>query len=381
MGKTYPDNHILSSHYIIDGVRYDVPPLALIDENAEILDATGDIVDESREPSLAAVRYDSGKIAEYANAIRMGAPSGRPFNMVWPEHASRMVVASALIDMIWIDGHMRLGDLCACLNWVWETSAVGNMSGFYRCVDSVCSYLYDLGVCVNDYHVTECDDISRFTAQVELCSRADEEDADNEDSLLFKISPYESRHPHLSGERRCARNAVGNSGNWLIYIPFDPCAFKLGDSLLAYLSNDNGGAAPNISDPDYFIDCYEVVRELVEDGIITAGVTVSQGGLSLAFDTICRDCSLVADLSGIMASYSETDLVKILFSEIPGVLIEISDENFDYFDSQMILQDVAYYPVGHPVAGGSGIEYTSDGKAGLGDILSSLMGQASEGED
>ena len=82
-----------------------------------------------------------------------------------------------------------------------------------------------------------------------------------------------------------------------------------------------------------------------------------------------------------MSSYQEPDLIKILFSEVPGVLVEITDENFDYFDSQLLLQDVAYYPVGHPVPGKDGLIFTSEGKNALVDIISSLMVQASEGED
>jgi hypothetical protein len=71
----------------------------------------------------------------------------------------------------------------------------------------------------------------------------------------------------------------------------------------------------------------------------------------------------------------------VLFGEIPGVLIQVSDENYDYVDSQFLLQDVAYYPVGKISSEHNGIRVLNSPKSGIADILASLMGQASEGED
>ena len=119
----------------------------------------------------------------------------------------------------------------------------------------------------------------------------------------------------------------------------------------------------------------------MEDGIIISGVTVADGGIARALKSFSSQNGLVTNWDGVMSSYQDCDLVRILFSEIPGVILEISDENFDYFDSQLLLQDVAYYPVGHPAPGTTGVQFTSEGKAGLVEILSSLMEQASEGED
>ena len=136
-----------------------------------------------------------------------------------------------------------------------------------------------------------------------------------------------------------------------------------------------------IQDPDYFIDCYEVVRELTEDGIVKAGVTVADGGLATAAYKMCERLGANLDLSGIVTSYGENDHIRILFGEIPGVMIQISDSDYDYVDSQLILQDIAYYPLGHPTAAFQGIRVTQNSKTGVAEILASLMGQASEGED
>ena len=87
------------------------------------------------------------------------------------------------------------------------------------------------------------------------------------------------------------------------------------------------------------------------------------------------------DLSDVMKAFGEKDRVRILFGEVPGVLIQFSDIDFDYIDSQFLLQDVAYYPLGHPdgTAGQIGVRHSR--KPAVAGILGALLGQTSEGED
>ena len=90
------------------------------------------------------------------------------------------------------------------------------------------------------------------------------------------------------------------------------------------------------------------------------------------------------DISGIEQAYIETDSIRILFAEIPGVIIQISDDDYDYMDAQFLLQDIAYYPIGRPVptSGQPHIRLSSSSRTGLSAILAALMdGQSSEGED
>ena len=41
--------------------------------------------------------------------------------------------------------------------------------------------------------------------------------------------------------------------------------------------------------------------------------------------------------------------MRILFSEVPGVIFQINDSDYDYLDAELLLQDVMYFPLGHPV--------------------------------
>ena len=89
---------------------------------------------------------------------------------------------------------------------------------------------------------------------------------------------------------------------------------------------------------------------------------------------------LVVDVSDVMRAYQEQDVLRVLFAEVPGAVIQIQDADFDYLDAELLLQDVAFFPLGHPVPGQAGIRVNASAKSGIQTILESLM-QNAEGED
>ena len=391
----------LYSHYIIDGTRLDMTPAELLDECMEDEGFNpgtgfGDIVDESTEPPLSSFSYDTDMEQEYLSRTVAASHIERPFRLLYPEHFTRLQIAKALLGRLWSKGHFKMGNLKLWAQWDWDPSPVGNMSAFYRSVESASEYIYGLGVKLEDYLFIEGDNgcNAKFFAWLDneydrSLSDYQDESSDSQDesaysnidnTALFKSSPFESRHPWISDERACPSSITSDPESWIIYIPFDTCSYRLGASLLTEVAGHNGGKSPEISDPDYFIDCYEVVRELVEDGFVIAGATVADGGLITAAKDMCAEAGMNIDVKGIMSSYQQ-ERHRVLFGEVPGVLLQVSDENYDYVDSQLLLQDIAYYPIGHPSAEPSGLTISETGKNGVADILASLLGHASEGED
>lgn len=374
----------LYAHYVIDGVRHDAAPAELLQEcmtgREEIqMEPAGDIIDETLEPPLTSFTYDNASDKEYEDIQnRYAAERGsehRAFNILYPEHTTRLAIAAGLMDMLWKKGHFRLGDLQVNLDWQWnwKEMPVGSMAAFYASVRSACEYIYDLGLRISAFSTADARPYARFGTGVSL--HVTEESGDI-------AMPFESRHPWMEDERAVPDHIDGHADDsWVIYIPFDTCSYKLGGSLLAESFGHNGGVAPSIQDPDYFIDCYEVVRELVEDGIITAAATVADGGLMYALSGFAKVHGIDVDIRGLMSSYQTDDTTKVLFSEVPGVLMSINDRDFDYVDSQFLLQDVAYYPIGRISDGQTGIRMVRNYRSGISDILTSLLAQASEGED
>ena len=384
----------LYSQYIIDGIRCDATPAELLGECLEFPDGPeedysgfDDIIDESTEPPLSTLTFDPSRTLDYLKMISEKTAEERPFSLLYPDHFTHLQIAQALLNRLWSEGHFRLYNLRLWAQWEWNTRPLGNMAAFYRSAAAAAEYIFGLGVKMSDYLFIEGDEKCsvKFFAwlpedDIDPETDSDEHSGIGNTSALFK-APFESRPPWIGNKRKCPATIISDTNSWIIYIPFDTCKFRLGGSILAQANGLNGGQEPHIADPDYFIDCYEVIRELTEDGIIKAGYSVADGGLATAAEKMCGEYGLELDITGIMSSYGETDPANILFGEIPGVLIQISDNDFDYLDSQLILQDVAYYPVGRPSTDFKGLRFAEKARKGVADILASLLGQATEGED
>ena len=383
----------LRSEYIIDGIPRRFTPADILDgcldqepQMPQTYEEFEPIVDESTDPCPAADQFKGQDVQEYLSGISkaIGSPRKRP--PTFPEEFTKSRLAKALLDTMWMRGHFRLSDLTLSAKWRWNSKPLGSMAAFYASVEAAADYLDSLGISLGSYSFAESERVNQIAFKVAATDRPedpDEEIGPEEEIDLPGNDPFRSPHPVIGRRRAIPDKLVPDPDSWLIFIPFDSCEFRLGGSLLCEAYGQNGDPAPEVGDGDYFIDCFEVVREFVEDKVALSGRTVSDGGLLAALKAMCPDeLGAKIDVSGIMNAYDEDKSVRVLFSEVPGALIQIKDIDYDYADAEFLLQDIAYYPIGHPVPGSGSICVKSGRGGGISDILQSLLGsQASEGED
>ena len=366
---------VLFSPFVIDGIRENVTPAQILggvsaypaeSTSAEELPP---MVDETPDVDPAPARLDSRKVEKYLTAV---LKSEHQVPMAFAGPYTRGKIAGALIDCIWKLGHFRIGDLSLDIKWNWNNLQVGNMAGFYRSVEAVGDMLDALNIQLTDYSCRRSEDNCSLEVDADIRHTADEED------LIEQ--PFTTQNPHM-GAAGISNSFQPDESSWIIYIPFDSSPYRLGGSLLAQTQGINPPTAPQVDDADYFIDCYEVVRELVEDGIVLAGASVGEGGLLPALKGMANArTGAVLDLSDLRRA--QPDSVSRLFAEVPGVVIQIRDIDFDYIDAELLLQDVAFYPLGHPAANGGAVRVRSSAKTGIQNILESLVQrQGGEGED
>ena len=383
----------LHSEYIIDGIPRRFTPADILDgcleqepEGPQKYEEFEPIVDESTDPSPAADTFKSQDAQEYLSCISTLTGTPRNCPMAYPEEFTKSRIAKALLDTMWMKGHFRLGDLTLTAKWRWNPKPLGNMAAFYSSVEAAADYIDSLGLCLNSYSFTESERICQAVFKVAATEKPEDPDAeiDPEDEIdLPGNAPFGSPHPVIGRRRAVPEKLMPDPESWLIFIPFDTCEFRLGNSLLCQVLGQNGDNAPEIGDGDYFIDCFELIREFVEDKVVLSGMTVGDGGMLSALKNMCSETvGASIDVSGIMNAYDEDKSIRVLFSEIPGALIQIKDIDYDYADAEFLLQDIAYYPIGHPIPGTSSVKVKTGRGGGISDILQSLLSsQASEGED
>lgn len=340
---------LLNCKYIIDGVPMENTPAQILSQvsapgvvcpDAGVSGQT--LADETVDPLPGGHILDPGRCREYLSALK-GAT--RPYPMAFSAQHTRALIAGALIDEIWSGGHFVLEDLFIQGVWRWKDAGVGSLAAFYESISAAAEIADSLDLRFDCADVKEGDPLALFSAS----------------------------HAGESEPRTLPREMTADPHSWIVYIPFETSAYRLGGSRLAAALGYGGGTAPEIADPDYFMDCYEVVREMVEDGIFLSGATVLDGGLVSALDRLSGRLSVEIDLSDMKRALETSDIMRLLFAEVPGVLVQIRDDDFDYLDAELLLQDVMFFPLGHPGAEGGGIHIKSPGKTGIESILSSLM--------
>jgi Phosphoribosylformylglycinamidine (FGAM) synthase, synthetase domain len=368
----------LHAIYVIDGVQEEYTPAQLLDAVTEpegrhspAGPAEARVVDETLDPVCRVPALDPACLDAFLDAV---CHAEKQVPAASADAYTRVRVAAALIDALWRNGHFRPGDLRLDASWRWNEAPVGARAAFYDSVRAAADYIDSLGLKFSAYRYARTTGASELVLRARIARDADEED------YSFVSEPFRSERPVLGARRACPAALAPDPQSWVVYIPFDTSEFRLGGSLFAQVLEAGGGASPQITDADYFLDCHEVVRELVEDGILLAGATVGEGGLLRTVRQMAAGAGLSLDLSDVMRAYQEQDVLRILFAEVPGAVIQISDADFDYLDAELLLQDVAFFPLGHPLPGTTDVRVRASAKSGIQTILESLM-QNAEGED
>ncbi|MBR1705978.1 MAG: hypothetical protein IJ721_04210 [Bacteroidales bacterium] len=368
----------LYSGYIIDGISQPLAPADLLQECSRegalppVPEGPLDVIaDETVDLAPDAFKYREEDIDRYAAAVARYGKRSLPIPFAAPYTCGK--AAQALIDALWMGGHFRLGDLDLKAGWHWDGTEIGRMAAFYASVEAASTYIDALGLKFHEVRT------GTGPCAVSFKAVTGEETEGEEEEVLIQ-EPFKTACPRLSRRRRCPAGILSEASDWLIYIPFDTCDFRLGGSLLAAATGTRPTTALDIGDADYFIDCYEVVRELVEDGIVKAGATVLDGGLLHTLQKMAGTCGASISIGAISRAYGGELPVRILFGEVPGAIIQIADGDYDYVDAELLLQDIAYFPLGHPVPDSGIISVLSGENAGLPGILESLL-NTREGED
>lgn len=323
---------MLRSKYIIDGVPQALSPAQMLEALGASLGPSREereIVDETLDPAPAAPAPGDTSIQRY---LEMELEP--QFSLTCPEFSAKSRLIDALLRYLCSGGELPLEELTSDIRIIWPSSGtVGSGAAFYSCIRALCEYMEAL-----DMHV---DEVSLESGKPEL---------------IFTIG---------AGEGLPAK-ALPDEDSWIVYIPFESSEYRLGGSSFALAAGISGGPAPALDDPDYFIDCYEVARELVMDGIVLAARPVGVGGLASALKEFGP---VKADISDLRRANPGLGACSILFSELPGLLVQIKDGDFDYLDAELLLQDVLFYPLGHP---SSEMSLNISAKSGIEAILDSL---------
>jgi len=147
--------------------------------------------------------------------------------------------------------------------------------------------------------------------------------------------------------RRIAEPVIRNDSTTAIFwIDMSGMRPKLGGSTLCQTLNSIGAETPGVSDPGYFAAVFEAIQQMVRDGKIIAGHDISAGGMIVTLLEMCfanREGGLAVNLT----EAEENDTVRLLYSQNPGLIIQVADET--EAEEFLIEKGIRFVSIGHPV--------------------------------
>ena len=250
-----------------------------------------------------------------------------------PAAGSILAVSEALTNLIWAPLTDGMDSISLSANWMWPCRSMeGEDARLYEAVKALSDFC-----CALQINVPTGKDSLSMTQKYPDGSKV--------------ISPgtvIVSAGGEVSDVRKVVSPVMINDPKSSIYhVDFSFDNLKLGGSAFAQSLNKIGGEAPCVQDAEYFRDAFLCIQELIHKGLIMAGHDISAGGLITTLLEMC-----FANTEGGMevdfTKMKETDLIKILFAENPGIIIQVKDKDKEEFAKIMENAGVGFLKIGKP---------------------------------
>ena len=252
-----------------------------------------------------------------------------------PAAGSVLSVAEALTNIVWAPLADGMDSLSLSANWMWPCrSQEGEDARLYAGVKALSDFCCDLHI-----NVPTGKDSLSLSQQYP-----------NGEKIISPGTVIVSAGGEVSDIKKVVSPVVVNDKRASLYhIDFSFDEQRLGGSAFAQSLGKVGDDVPTVKNPEYFCDAFNAIQELIKKGWIMAGHDISAGGLITTLLEMCfanTKGGLHINLHDICR---DGDIVKTLFAENPGVVIEVSDEHKQDFKDFMEDMGVGFAKIGYPV--------------------------------
>lgn len=226
--------------------------------------------------------------------------------LVDPEAGSVLSIAEALTNIVFAPLADGLSSVSLSANWMWPCKNPGEDSRLYSAVEACSEFACNLGI-----------NIPTGKDSLSMTQKYPNEEVYSPGTVIISAAG------EVSNIKKIVSPVLAYiKGTYLYYIDFSFDSFKLGGSAFAQTLSKVGEEVPTVTDSEYFKNAFGAVQELINRGLVLAGHDVSAGGLVTAMLEMCF-ANPNGGLDARLDKLRHTDIIKILFSENPGVLIQV----------------------------------------------------------
>ncbi len=273
---------------------------------------TGKIARQQCQGELQLPLSDLGAVAlDYRGKAGIATSIGHApqVAMVDPAAGSVMAIAEALTNIVFAPLADQLNSVSLSANWMWPCRNEGEDARLYTAVQAASDFACRLGI-----NIPTGKDSLSMTQKY------------GDDKVIAPGTVIISAGAEVSDIKKIVSPVVVQDKNtYIYYIDFSFDNLKLGGSAFAQALNKLGDEVPTVKDPEYFRDAFNAVQEAIEKRLILAGHDISAGGMITALLEMCF-ANVEGGLDVNLDKISEGDIVKILFAENPGILVQVKEK-------------------------------------------------------
>ena len=224
--------------------------------------------------------------------------------LIDPKKGSNTAIAEALTNIVWAPLEEGLKSVSLSANWMWPCNNPGEDARLYAAVEECSAFAIDLGINIP-------------TGKDSLSMKQKYPDGD----VLAPGTVIISAAGQCKDVTNIITPVATTQGGDLYYIDFAQDEFHLGGSSFAQSLDKIGNQTPAVQDAAYFKTAFNSLQQLIVEGQITAGHDIGSGGLITTLLEMCFPSTAVG-MELDFSALTEKDLVRILFSEKVGVVVQ-----------------------------------------------------------
>ena len=251
-------------------------------------------------------------------------------SLIDPVAGTRTAIAESLSNIVWAPIKDGLKGISLSANWMWACKNEGEDARLYAAVEACSDFAIELGI-----------NIPTGKDSLSMKQKYPNEEVIAPGTVII------SAGGNCTDIRKVVEPVLQRDGGSIYYINLSQDDFKLGGSSFAQTLNTIGKEVPTIKDAAFFKRAFNTVQELILENNILAGHDIGSGGLITTLLEMCfADVNLGAkiDFSPEASGFEEKDLIKILFSENIGIVVQAKSDT--EVESKLNANNVSFYKIG-----------------------------------
>ncbi|WP_167596855.1 phosphoribosylformylglycinamidine synthase [Leeuwenhoekiella sp. ZYFB001] len=246
--------------------------------------------------------------------------------LIDPVAGSKNSIAEALTNIVWAPLEKGLKSVSLSANWMWPCNNAGEDARLYEAVEAVSEFAIALGINVP-------------TGKDSLSMKQKYPEGD----VLAPGTVIISAAGSCDDINRVVEPVLDAEAGSIYYLNLSQDNFKLGGSSFAQIQNKVGMEAPSIKDDAAFATAFDTLQSLIRKDLVAAGHDVASGGLITTLLELCfAENKLGASVD--FSAFAEQDIIKILFAENAGVVVQATDDAA--FEAALTENKVEFFKIG-----------------------------------